>query len=359
MIEVINLSKDFGTVKPLADINCTIKKGEIVSIIGPSGCGKSTFLRCLNRLETPTDGKILIDGQDITDKKTDINKIRQKIAMVFQSFNLFSHLTVLENITLGPIKLLKKSKAQADADATELLKSVGLAQKADAYPAELSGGQKQRVAIVRALAMNPEVLLFDEPTSALDPTMVGEVLAVMRALAEKGLTMLIVTHEMKFAQDISGRVLYMDEGIIYEDGPPSQIFLNPQKEKTRKFVKKLKSFNYVLKSRDFDFLAFNSDVENFGNKNLLSKKQIMDIQLVFEEICVQVLLERLSGDVNIIYDVEYSDKEKTINISVGFDGEEFNPLNLEDELSIKIIKRKAAKCEYKYENGKNLLNIYL
>ncbi|WP_340123585.1 amino acid ABC transporter ATP-binding protein [Methylobacter svalbardensis] len=227
MIKIEHLSKKFGDLVVLKDITTEIKTGEVVTIIGPSGTGKSTLLRCLNLLEVPSGGSIYINGVDILDKNTDVAQIRQKMNMVFQSFNLFSHLSVLENLTLGPIKLQGISEQEAQAKALELLRLVGLAEKAGNYPDELSGGQQQRVAIARCLAMEPEIILFDEPTSALDPTMIREVLSVIRRLAKEGMTMAIVTHEMDFARDVSNRVLYMDEGIIYEEGPPEQIFENP------------------------------------------------------------------------------------------------------------------------------------
>ena len=236
MIETRNLKKNFGDLKVLKGVSQSINKGEKVVIIGPSGSGKSTYLRCLNLLETPDSGEIYIDGIDILDKKNDINKIRQKMGMVFQHFNLFPHLTVLENITLAPLTLKLKTKEQAQEDAYRLLDKIGLRDKADVYPSTLSGGQKQRIAIVRSLAMEPEVMLFDEPTSALDPEMVGEVLAVMEQLAEVGMTMVVVTHEMGFARKVADRVLFMYDGVVLEEGTPEQIFENPQNERTKQFL---------------------------------------------------------------------------------------------------------------------------
>ena len=239
MIEVRNLKKTFGDNNVLKGINEHISEGEVVAIIGPSGSGKSTFLRCLNMLEEATEGEIYVDDELINGPKSDINKIRQKMGMVFQHFNLFPHLTVKNNITLAPVTLKKMTKEQAEAKALELLETVGLADKADAYPASLSGGQKQRVAIARALAMNPEIMLFDEPTSALDPEMVGEVLDVIKALAKSGMTMVIVTHEMGFAREVADRVLFMDNGVIVEQGPPQEVFGNPQNERTKSFLSKV------------------------------------------------------------------------------------------------------------------------
>ena len=235
MIETRDLKKNFGDLIVLRGITQTIEKGEKVVIIGPSGSGKSTYLRCLNLLETPDSGEIYIDGVDILDKKNNINIIRQKMGMVFQHFNLFPHLTVLENITLAPVTLKLKTKEQATEDAYKLLDKIGLRDKANVYPSTLSGGQKQRIAIVRSLAMDPEVILFDEPTSALDPEMVGEVLAVMEQLAEDGMTMVVVTHEMGFARKVADRVLFMYDGIVLEEGTPEEIFGNPKNERTKQF----------------------------------------------------------------------------------------------------------------------------
>ena len=239
IIKVEALEKSFGKVEVLKGIDIEIKKGEVVVIIGPSGCGKSTFLRTLNLLETPTGGNIYFEGTDITAPKTNINIHRQKIGMVFQQFNLFPHMTVLKNMTIAPMKLLKLSKAEAEEKAMKLLERVGLADRANSYPSQLSGGQKQRVAIVRALCMEPEVMLFDEPTSALDPEMVGEVLEVMKNLANEGMTMAIVTHEMGFAREVANRVLFIDQGIIMEQGTPEEVFGNPKSPRLKDFLSKV------------------------------------------------------------------------------------------------------------------------
>ncbi len=239
MIKIENLHKKFHQLEVLKGIDVNVEKGEIIAIIGPSGSGKSTFLRCINRLEEPTDGKIFIDGENILDKKTDINKIREKVGMVFQHFNLFPHKTVMENIILAPMKLKGCTKEQAEAKALELLQKVGLVEKKDTYPNKLSGGQKQRIAIARALAMEPEVMLFDEPTSALDPEMIKEVLDVMIDLAKDGMTMLIVTHEMGFAKNVASRILFMNDGIILEDETPEEFFNNPKHSRTKEFLYKV------------------------------------------------------------------------------------------------------------------------
>ncbi len=239
MIEVKGLRKSFGELEVLKNIDQHIEQGEKVVIIGPSGSGKSTFLRCLNLLEMPTGGDIYIDGERVTDKSVDINRVREKMGMVFQQFNLFPHLSVLENITLAPIKVKKMTRSEADEKAMELLKRVGLADKAESYPGQLSGGQQQRIAIARALAMEPEIMLFDEPTSALDPEMVGEVLEVMKDLANAGMTMVVVTHEMGFAREVASRVLFMDGGYVLEDGTPQQVFSSPENDRTREFLGKI------------------------------------------------------------------------------------------------------------------------
>ena len=240
IIRTENLCKYYGeTIHALENVNAVIKKGEVVVVIGPSGSGKSTFLRSLNMIEPATSGKVIFDGVDIMSAKVNINLHRQKMGMVFQHFNLFPHMTILRNMTIAPMKLLKKSKAEAEETAMELLKRVGLEDRAGAYPSQLSGGQKQRVAIVRALCMNPDVMLFDEPTSALDPEMVGEVLSVMKQLAEEGMTMVVVTHEMGFAKEVADRVIFMDSGMILEEGTPEQIFQNPQNERTKEFLRKV------------------------------------------------------------------------------------------------------------------------
>lgn len=239
MIKIVGLDKSFSSLKVLKNINENVEKGEVIVVVGPSGSGKSTLLRCINLMETPTKGKIFIDGIEITDKNSDINLLRQRIGMVFQNFNLFPHKTVLENITLAPIKVKKMPKDEAIKNAFVLLKKVGLEEKANVYPNKLSGGQKQRIAIARALAMDPEIMLFDEPTSALDPEMVKEVLDVMKNLVLEGMTMIVVTHEMGFAREVGSRLFFMDEGIIIEQGVPSDVFDNPKNERTKEFLSKV------------------------------------------------------------------------------------------------------------------------
>lgn len=311
MIRVEHLEKSYGDLKVLHDVNAFIEKGEVISIIGPSGTGKSTFLRCLNLLDSPTGGKIFIDGEDILDRKADVPRLRQKMGMVFQSFNLFEHLTVMDNLCIGPVKLLHKTKTEALKRGRELLKTVGLTEKADVYPRQLSGGQKQRVAIARCLSMGPDIILFDEPTSALDPTMVSEVLAVIRSLSKQGMTLVIVTHEMSFAKDVSNRIFYMDEGRIYEEGSPQQIFDNPQKEKTRIFINRIRNFHYHINSPDYDLYALNAEVEVFCIKHFFGEKTLRNILLLMEE-CLQIIPLKEGADVWL----EYSEKTGDISLNI-------------------------------------------
>ena len=272
-VGILHLQKSYGSIDVLRDINVDIHRGEVISIIGPSGTGKSTFLRCLNLLEQPTGGSIVVDGEDILAKGYPVNRLRQKMGMVFQSFNLFEHKTVLENVIFAPCQLRHVPEEEARKEGLALLRKVGLAEKADVYPSSLSGGQKQRVAIARALAMKPDVILFDEPTSALDPTMVGEVLSVIRQLAKEGMTMLIVTHEMKFARDVSTRIFFMYDGYIHEDGSPEQIFEQPVHSATKAFIQRIRKEVFEIDGPDFDFLGMHSAMAAFCHKYGIAEKQ--------------------------------------------------------------------------------------
>lgn len=352
MITVEHLSKYFGELAVLKDVNATIEKGEVISIIGPSGTGKSTFLRCLNLLENPTGGNLIIDGVSLMEKGTNIARVRQKMGMVFQSFNLYSHLTILENLTIGPVKLLNKTHAEANKKAFELLKLVGLAEKAYNFPDELSGGQKQRVAIARCLAMECQIILFDEPTSALDPTMVSEVLAVIRRLAREGLTMIIVTHEMEFAKNTSSRVFYMDEGIIYEEGSPEQIFENPQKEKTRSFIHRIRSMHYAITSKNFDLYALQGEIGNFCEKHVIPEKLNGIVQMLAEEL---LLLQNDYSKIDI--SLSYSEKDGSVEMTLENQSSEYNFMENQDEekeIGLMIIKARCSSIDYKYEEGKNI-----
>jgi len=360
MIRVERLSKTFGEVTVLKDITAEIRKGEVIAVIGPSGTGKSTFLRCLNLLETPTGGSIHIDGVDILGKNADVPKVRRKMNMVFQSFNLFSHLTALENLTLGQIKLLGMGRPEAETKAMELLRMVGLGEKAGSLPEELSGGQKQRVAIARCLAMEPEIILFDEPTSALDPTMVSEVLAVIRRLAKEGMTMIIVTHEMAFARDVASRVFYMDEGTIYEEGAPGQLFEDPRREKTRTFIDRLRSVSFHLDSPDYDLYAMNGEIEQFCDKQLLSRKTRHNALLLLEELLIihGPLLKATSLDISLTY----SERKDSLEMKLETTGERGNPLDesrLADDLGLRIINGLAEGIEYRAVGNRNRLTMHI
>jgi len=320
MISVKHLSKVFNNgekeLTVLRDVNCEIAKGEVIGIIGPSGTGKSTFLRCLNRLEEPSGGQIEINGIDILDRKADVNLLRRKMGMVFQNFNLFHHLTILDNITLCPCTLLGKSRKEAKARAMELLQLVGLYDKAGSLPSELSGGQKQRAAIARCLAMDPEIILFDEPTSALDPTMVSEVLVVIRRLAREGMTMAIVSHEMQFVRSVSTRIFFMNEGVIYEEGSPEQIFEHPQRPATIAFVNRIRTLEFKLADKHFDLYGMFGEVGIFCNKYGLGNDMLMKVQHVMEETLYGIL--PFDGAVTLTLD--YSEKDFTLRLLFTEDG---------------------------------------
>lgn len=352
MIKVRNLSKYYGEQAILKDVNADIGKGEVISVIGRSGTGKSTFLRCLNLLEYPSGGMIEIDGISLLDSGSNPSDMRRRMGMVFQSFNLYEHLPVIENLAIAPVRLLRIPKEQAAKNALKLLKLVGLAEKAFSFPHELSGGQKQRVAIARCLAMNPDILLFDEPTSALDPTMVVEVLSVIRRLAREGLTMIIVTHEMEFARKISSRIFYMDEGTIYEEGTPDQIFENPQKEKTKAFINRIMSLEFEITSSDYDLYAIQAEIQIFCNKYLLPQQLIDNTKLLTEEI---LLLQKEFTEAFLR--ISYSEKAGSVELVYTNRGKPENPLWDEEDFGVKIITGLCQKVNYKYENGWNIINL--
>jgi len=356
MISIEHLSKHYGPLAVLKDVNVEIHKGEVISIIGPSGTGKSTLLRCLNLLEVPTSGSIRVDGIDLLDKKTKVPRVRQRMGMVFQSFNLFNHLSVMENLTVGPRRLKRMPAAEASAKALELLRLVGLAEKADSYPDELSGGQKQRVAIARCLAMEPDIILFDEPTSALDPTMVREVLSVIRRLAKNGMTMAIVTHEMDFARDVSNRVLYMDEGIIYEEGPPEQIFESPRKERTKAFIQSIRSFTCQVTSPDYDLYAIQAQIEAFCEKQILAREMRDHLLLVIEEI-LEIYRPRL-GPVKLEMTISYSERQERLAVVIESTGAPGNPLEtteLPDDFGLRLIRGLTEDIVYRRVGDRNRL----
>lgn len=358
MIRVENLVKNFGELSVLKGISTEIKKGEVIALIGPSGMGKSVFMRCLNLLEVPDSGSIYVNDVNILGKNVDISQIRQKIGMVFQAYNLFAHLTVLENLTIGPMKLLGRNKAEAENRAMELLKMVGLAEKRDSFPDELSGGQQQRVAIARCLSMESEMILFDEPTSALDPTMVSEVLAVIRRLAKEGMTMVIVTHEMEFARNVSNRVCYMDEGVIYEEGSPEQIFDHPQRERTRAFINRMRSLNYHIGSHDYDLYAMNAEVEVFCEKHFFPEKIRSRVLLLIEELLALLGAAHKTMDVDI--EIAYSEKHDYLQLTIASTGEIYNPIEnsaLPDNFGNTIIHTLGEDIQYRRADNKNILSL--
>lgn len=361
LIEIKNLCKSFGSLTVLKDVNLTVEEGEVIAIIGGSGCGKSVTLRCMELLEKPDSGQIFIDGMEITAPRADIDQIRRSMGMVYQNFNLFTHMNVMDNLCLAPVRLKRMKRSVAEEKARELLQQVGLLEKAYAMPGSLSGGQKQRIAIARCLMMEPKIMLFDEPTSALDPTMVGEVLATMRMLAKKKMTMLIVTHEMNFAKEIADRVLFLADQGIYEQGTPKQIFEQPQREKTIAFIRKLKFFSHHITSREFDLMALHGDIYSFTNRYGLSAKMSNRLQLCAEELIYE-MSEHNSEHIDIVLDIEYSEAEKSILLSCSSAGDEYNPFakeGAEDDLRLTILKNFSKKCTHTYQNGRNLICLEL
>ena len=357
IIRLEHVKKVFDLATPLQDVNLSVRRGEVITLIGPSGTGKSTLLRTLNRLEVPTEGKIRVFGQDTADKKTDMSLIRQRMSMVFQNFNLFEHLSVIENVMLAPVLLHKKSRQEAYDRGMQLLETVGLAERALNYPSELSGGQKQRVAIARALAMDPDVILFDEPTSALDPSMVGEVLSVIKKLSEQGLTMLIVTHEMQFAKDVSTRVLYLDQGVIYEDGTPEEIFENPKHNRTRVFVNRLKTLSLVITSPQYDFIAMSGALTAFAQKYYLSKGRSENLVRCFEEMCAQPIIPQEGSGNKLHVLAEYDDRSDTLSMQLIWNGDRFDPMTEGDVLAAKLAASACEKQSFVYEDGRNTLTL--
>ena len=370
MIKVEHLSKRFGTTDVLKDISTEIKAGEVISIIGPSGTGKSTFLRCLNLLERPSGGRIWYNGRDILAPGSDPYALRRKMGMVFQNFNLFDHLTALGNLTIGPIRLLKKSREEALRRGRELLALVGLATREDAFPDELSGGQQQRVAIARCLSMDPEVILFDEPTSALDPTMVSEVLGVIRRLASDGMTMVIVTHEMKFARDVSHRVLFMDEGVIYEEGPSAEIFDHPRRDKTRAFIYRIRNLEYHIPDETYDYYDLMSRIEAFGRKHFFPELATANLMLVVEEtlhLCFEEgdmearrRIIRETGGLELV--VAFSEQGNETSVIFTADASLatiLNPSEESDGLSRNIVAGLTSSVQEEVRDGKTVLTLVL
>ena len=354
VIKIEHLKKEYPGVTPLKDVNAEIYKGDVIAVIGPSGTGKSTLLRCINRIEKPTEGRVVVLGQEMSDEPAVLGEARKKMGMVFQSFNLFNNLTVLENICAAPMDLKKVPRKEAEAKAMELLRRLGLSAKAGSKPSELSGGQKQRIAIARALAMEPEILLLDEPTSALDPKMIREVLFLIERLARSGLTMLIVTHELKFARQVSNRVFYMDEGVIYEDGTTEQIFEHPIKEKTKKFIEQSRQFVLNIDPDNLDMDDVLIRLEYFVRNNNLPAAFIPKLNSFLEEAVAINIFEKNKNIKEVTVLLEAAANDDGAGATVCYAGEEFNPLAEADELSAKLIKH-AADCTYSHEGGVNII----
>jgi len=353
VLSIRNLEKRFGDNVILSDVSTEIDQGEVISIIGPSGTGKSTFLRAINHLDPPTGGEVHFNGEPITPKNVDA--IRQRMGMVFQNFGLFSHLDVLANVTAGPIRLLKTPKTDAERRAKELLEQVGLGHRAEFYPRQLSGGQKQRVAIARCLAMNPEVILFDEPTSALDPTMVSEVMSVIRNLAQAGQTMLVVTHEMDFARQVSSRVFYMDEGGIHEEGSPELIFANPSKEKTRAFIHRIKSYSFEADAKAFDFVEMLSGVEQFCYRNGFDKALANRLQLIAEELMINLVMPKFRAAKLVL---SVAQATGAAELTITYPGGSVNAVSdAEDELSATMVRNAAKSITHNHAAGTNTLTL--
>jgi polar amino acid transport system ATP-binding protein len=354
ILSVENVTKRYGDNTILENVSFDVEQGEVISIIGPSGTGKSTLLRGLNFLDPPTRGSVYFKNSKLS--KRNIDKARRKMVMVFQNFGLFANMNVLQNITVGRTALLKKSANEAEEKANELLKTVGLSERARHYPHQLSGGQKQRVAIARCLAMDPDVILFDEPTSALDPTMVGEVTAVIRNLAKSGMTMLIVTHEMEFAKNISNRVFFMDERGIYESGTPQEIFDNPQKPKTRSFIFKIKTFAFSAKSRDFDFIAMLNGIDDFCFRYAVDDKAANRLRLIAEELVLNIVMPSFEECELMI---SFPESRDAYHLSLTYPGENKDATAAGDDLPAILVRNSAKNIEHAYdgEKGVNILDI--
>ena len=356
MLEIRHLRKAYEVDVPLQDVNTVIRKGDVIAVIGPSGTGKSTFLRLINGLEEATGGEILLDGENILAEGYDKSQLRRRIGMVFQSFNLFSHLNIAENVMLGPCKVRGVSRQEAYERAKELLQSVGLYDKLTAYPDEVSGGQKQRAAIARTLAMDPDMILFDEPTSALDPAMVGEVKSVIFSLAKQGMTMMIVSHDMEFARTVSNRVFYMDQGGIYEDGTPEEIFCYPKRERTRQFIERISVYKKAYTGKSFDLPGLMSEIEAFAAKLLLPGRVILRLQNVVEEICMQKLLPEAAEDIRWKLYIRGRESDPHPDLTLKYSGKRLDLFETEDistaiirEMTEEVACQEASEAEYDNE----------
>lgn len=341
MITLQNVRKSYGDVTPLKDVSTTIHDGEVISVIGPSGTGKSTLIRTISMLDPPTSGKIFIDDKEITAKGADLPTFRKRMGMVFQNFNLFPHLSVLENVMKAPMDILKMSRSDALELAMAQISAVGLEKTCSKYPEQLSGGQKQRIAIARTLAMNPEIIFFDEPTSALDPTMVGEVQSIIGQIADGKRTMMVVTHEMDFAREISSRVFYMDQGGIYEEGTPEQIFEKPSKERTKSFIKRLCTMNLEINDANRDLYRYFGEISSFCYYYQCSRETVGRVETVFEELCAQILADRHQK-----LSLMYSPHNRTASLEVKYDCEKIDTEDEMIKLSMMIIKDNVTDIEF-------------
>ena len=362
LIEVRGLRKSFGSLDVLKGVDLTVEQGERVVIIGGSGCGKSVFLRSLCMLEKPDAGQVFIDGQEITAKSAKVNEIRRSMGMLYQKFHLFSEMNVMDNLCLAPTHILKMPRKEAEKKAMELLGQVSLTNCANAWPTVLSGGQQQRIAICRCLMMEPKVLLFDEPTSALDPTMVGEVLAVIRMLAKRNMGMIIVTHEMNFAREVADRVLFFADGGIYEQGTPAEIFDAPKREKTISFIRKIKYFTYEIRERQFDLMQMQGGIQCFGEKYGLSPVYIFRLRLCCEELVYELLANCWPNreDVDLNLSVSHAELDNTTQIDIDCGGAHYNPFEQEnDNLGVTILKKMSSKLDYHYTGNRNQISIKL
>ena len=362
LIEVRGLKKSFGSLDVLKGIDLTVEQGERIAIIGGSGCGKSVFLRSLCLLEKPDAGQVFIDGQEITANGARVDEIRRSMGMVFQKFHLFSEMDVMDNLCLTPTHILHMPREQAEEKAMELLRQVGLSSRAHAWPTVLSGGQQQRIAICRCLMMEPKVLLFDEPTSALDPTMVGEVLAVIRMLAKRDLGMLIVTHEMNFAREVADRVLFFADGSIYEQGTPAEIFDAPKREKTVSFIHKIKYFTYEITHRDFDLMQLQGGIQNFGEKYGLDQRHTYRLQMCCEELIYEMLNRCYPNRemVNMNLSISHAESDGATQIDIDCGGARYNPFEQEeDNLGVTILKKMSRQLDFHYADERNRINIKL
>ena len=356
MIELIHLEKKYENAVPLRDVNAVINDGDIIAVIGPSGTGKSTMLDCINMLERPDAGQILLDGEDITAGRYDLTKLHRRIGMVFQSYELFGHLTVIENVMMAQMDILGRTKQQAYDAGMQLLKRVGMEECALQYPDELSGGQQQRASIARALALEPDVILFDEPTSALDPSMTGEVQDVIRDLAGDGRTMMIVSHDMGFARSICTRVFYMDQGEIYEEGTPEEIFDHPKKQLTRRFVHKLRVLEFDIANKNFDLSSAGRELDSYCQHNDIPQRVKYRIMLAIEELTIQILF--LRTDVYPLHIcIEYAAEDERAIVTISYSGDSFDPAKTENRLAYDMVKQTAKDIQYSFNPDAGLPNI--